>query len=282
LKLLEKLKQPYPPREKSLKTNIISITLTSFFVAGFLILFEPFGISRWQNENKIWLLLGFGAVTFLVLVLFKFVLVTLFEEFFEEGNWTVLKEILVSLAFMATLAMANYAYASYYSPLSQWAFSSFLWSFFSVVAVGVFPIGFSIIYNYNKQLRKYGQGIAVKKKESKKETEVVLWAENEKDKLVIKGKDLLYMESADNYAQIFFRSGAGVQSELLRGSLSRMEEFIHDPDILRCHRSFIVNLDMVDRVSGNAQGYKLHLQEVNKLVPVARKYSHIVERFKQM
>ena len=249
-------------------------------MAGFLILFEPFGISTWQNENKTWLLLGFGGVTFIVLVFFKLVLERIFKEYFKEENWTVLKEILVSLAFMATLAMANYAYAWFYSPLSHWAFNSFLWSFFSVVTVGMFPIGFSIIYNYNKQLRKYGQDIDVNKSELEKETEVVLWAEKEKDKLVLRGKDLLYIESADNYAQVFYLKEAQIQNNLLRGSLSRMEEFLNDEDITRCHRSFIVNLNLVDRVSGNAQGYKLHLRDVDKLIPVSRKYSHLVERFK--
>lgn len=280
MKLLGKLKQPYPTREKSLKSNLISIILTSSFVAGFLILFEPFGISAWHNKSKIWLLLGFGAVTFWVLFFFKVVLVKVFKSFFKEENWTVLKEILVSLVFLTTLAMANYAYASISSPVLKWAFTSFIWSFFTVITVGIFPIVFSIIYNYNKQLRKYGMEIAVNKLESENETLHTLLADNQKDKLVLKGKDLLYIESADNYAHVFHLKEAELRNDLLRGSLSRMEEFLNDEDIARCHRSFIVNLSLVDRVSGNAQGYKLHLRDIDKLIPVARKYSHLIERFK--
>jgi len=41
-----------------------------------------------------------------------------------------------------------------------------------------------------------------------------------------------------------------------------------------------VNLDKVEKITGNAQGYKLHLETPELFVPVARKYSEIVERLK--
>jgi DNA-binding LytR/AlgR family response regulator len=49
---------------------------------------------------------------------------------------------------------------------------------------------------------------------------------------------------------------------------------------VKCHRSCIVNLDKVVKVSGNAQGFKLHLKETDFVVPVARKYSEVVGRFR--
>ncbi|MFC0185517.1 LytTR family transcriptional regulator DNA-binding domain-containing protein [Pseudarcicella hirudinis] len=69
-----------------------------------------------------------------------------------------------------------------------------------------------------------------------------------------------------------------VYKELIRSSLSRLEGQIDNPEIVRCHRSFIVNLSKVASVSGNAQGYKLKLKGYEMLVPVARKNSDIVKR----
>ena len=61
---------------------------------------------------------------------------------------------------------------------------------------------------------------------------------------------------------------------LLRSSLSRLEAQIIDrSNIVRCHRSYVVNLDRVERVTGNAQGYKLHLFGGQFQVPVARRYN---------
>lgn len=68
---------------------------------------------------------------------------------------------------------------------------------------------------------------------------------------------------------------------MLRSSLSRLENQLEGQNIVRCHRSFIVNLDKVEKVTGNAQGYKLHLETPELVVPVARKYSEIVEKLRE-
>ena len=88
------------------------------------------------------------------------------------------------------------------------------------------------------------------------------------------------MESADNYAIIYLIENGAQRKEMLRSSLTRLLSQINDTEVVRCHRSYIVNLSQVQEVSGNAQGYKLHLENCDALVPVARKYSEIVEKLK--
>ena len=41
-------------------------------------------------------------------------------------------------------------------------------------------------------------------------------------------------------------------------------------NIIKTHRSFLVNLLHIHSVSGNAQGYKLHLSNFDEPVPVSR------------
>jgi DNA-binding LytR/AlgR family response regulator len=41
-------------------------------------------------------------------------------------------------------------------------------------------------------------------------------------------------------------------------------------DIFRCHKSYLINLTQVAHISGNAQGYKLHLQNSTIEIPVSR------------
>ena len=93
-------------------------------------------------------------------------------------------------------------------------------------------------------------------------------------------EDLLYIESADNYSSILFKKEGKREKELLRSSLSRLETQIENPRVVRCHRSYIVNLDHVISVTGNAQGYKLHLGDSGDTIPVARKYSHLVDKIR--
>jgi DNA-binding LytR/AlgR family response regulator len=40
--------------------------------------------------------------------------------------------------------------------------------------------------------------------------------------------------------------------------------------IYKTHRSYLVNLNYVEHVTGNAQGYKLHLNSHEEKIPVAR------------
>ena len=42
------------------------------------------------------------------------------------------------------------------------------------------------------------------------------------------------------------------------------------PEIIRTHRSYLVNLNQIMGVVGNAQGYKLKLRDYDGTVPVSR------------
>ncbi|RYZ20584.1 MAG: LytTR family transcriptional regulator, partial [Sphingobacteriales bacterium] len=94
----------------------------------------------------------------------------------------------------------------------------------------------------------------------------------------------LYIESSDNYSTVVYLKNNQPVKTLLRSSLSRLETQLSGNAVLvRCHRSFIVNLENVEKVTGNAQGYKLHLHEGNFQIPVARKYNDtLVAQLKSM
>lgn len=90
---------------------------------------------------------------------------------------------------------------------------------------------------------------------------------------------IICLQSSDNYVTIFALRGdnsdneGDIQTALLRMTLKSVEERINSHErILRCHKSYIVNLDHVRDISGNAQGYKLHIPALNFPVPVSRSY----------
>ena len=49
--------------------------------------------------------------------------------------------------------------------------------------------------------------------------------------------------------------------------------------LVRCHRSYMVNLKKVKNISGNAQGLRLELINQSEIIPVSRKYIPIVKQF---
>lgn len=109
------------------------------------------------------------------------------------------------------------------------------------------------------------------------EETLILISENEKDKVQLNPDDLMYIESADNYSNIVFFKNGSVSKQLLRASLKRLESQIEAPFIIRCHRSYIINLKYVNTIKGNAQGYKIDFKSVpDYTIPVSRNYGKIL------
>jgi LytTr DNA-binding domain len=250
------------------------------FLYMFFVFFEPFDISEWHDPNKYIKLIGFAAVTSIATFVHRQVMPKAFPKFHEETHWVIWKEILTLLVLMLLITTGTMVYGTL---LFGWALSIYTWiTFFGwVLLIAVFPTVFWVLSDYIYQLKKYSRPIEVHLLDGEVgDGKLKLIAENEKDVLELRNKDLLFIESSDNYCTICYLKDDKVEKTLLRSSLSRLETQIEDKNIVRTHRSFIVNLDHVAKVSGNAQGYKLHLNTADVLVPVARKFSHLIERLK--
>lgn len=256
--------------------------LEGVFIAAFLIVFQPFGASLWQNPNKIALLSSYGIITMVAGLVVRIVLPNIFPSYFNESTWTIAKQIVATLILLALITTGNVLYSNFAFGLS-FKFAAFFWMFLTVLVIGIFPISFGIAANYIYQLKKYTVPVVVRQADEVHFVEksvIKLVAENDKDSLQISAADLLFVESSDNYATVYFLRDHHLQKELIRSSLSRLETQISDPSTVRCHRSYIINLGHVVRVSGNAQGYKFHLKTADLVVPVARKYSNLIDKLR--
>lgn len=224
--------------------------------------------------------MGFSFVTSASTYFHRQILPSIFPKFHEEKNWVIWKEIVGVLFLLLIITTGNVAYGS---AIFKWGFTLTNWlTFFGwVVGIGIFPTVFWVLSDYIYQLKKYSQPVVIQEiKDNQADEKLKLIAENEKDYIELKNKDLLYIESADNYSTIYFFKAEKTEKMLIRSSLTRLESQVEDKNIVRTHRSFIANLDHVIKVSGNAQGYKLHLNHTDMLVPVARKFSFLIEKLR--
>lgn len=290
--MLNLLRQPYPSHD-SADQQVWKAAVIGLFVGLFLLAFQPFGLNLWDTPNKTLKILGFGAVTF-VITAFNFIIWRLlFPRQFSDQRWTVGREIILVMANILMIAVANRRYLEWLLNREGY-FDTISWLGMVLVTflVGLFPTTGVVLFNYVRQLRKYSQSAAALStpvtdrgdalsaflptgpgQGARSATTLTLVADNEKDTLTLDPADLLYIESSDNYCTVVYRKDGKLTKPLLRSSLSRMAGQVNVPHIVRCHRSYIVNLDRVERVTGNAQGYKLHLAEGLATVPVSRQYN---------
>ena len=93
-------------------------------------------------------------------------------------------------------------------------------------------------------------------------------------KISIVLENLLFVDSADNYATIHYLNKSKLSHFLIRNSLKWMEENLtKETPLVRCHRSYIVNLDKVKVLRKTKDGIFLELDALNTPdVPVSKTY----------
>ncbi len=239
-------------------------------------------VTRWQ---LFWNACSFGLVTFVLASFNAIVLPLSFPALFKEISWTVSKEMVMMLWKLITVTAGNIILAHYFYhvPLSFHYAIGYLWV---TLAVGVFPITFITLLKQKLLLKKYapeaeeiddaldGNVPNPPSDETDLTEPVTLYSENKKENFTIQAAFVRYIASADNYIRIYYIVQGKSDSRLLRGSLRKAEEtLVAIPVFFRCHRAYIVNLSAVIHVSGNAQGYKLHLAGTDDIVPVSRNLS---------
>jgi DNA-binding LytR/AlgR family response regulator len=276
------LGKPYPRAHNPKKNLFVSLCI-GLFVSFFLIFFEPFDISLWQDPNKNLKLFGFGAISFVIPVLIN-LLVNLLPVAEREDRWTVWKEIVSIAVVILCIAGGNLVYSSFIG-ITDISLKGYVSSLVVVLSLGIFPIGFGVLARHNRFLAlSQKTALEINNRLEEKPTPVSdplpppagtlkLVAENEKDKLELDWQQLLYIESADNYSVAHYLENEVVSKTMIRGSLKRMEQQCASyPTLMRCHRAFIVNTFNIIHVEGNASGYKLSLKNTQALIPVSRNY----------
>ena len=284
------LNQPYPS-DDSPGRELWKATVIGLFVALFLLTFQPFGLNLWETSHKTLKIAGFGLVTFLITAINFIIWQRLFPQLFTESRWTVGREILFIIAHLLTVSIGNRFYLEWLLGNGETDVTSWGSMILITFLVGMFPVIGLVMLNYIRQLKKYSraaadlpvpthdspgipeQNAAVTQTPELAEEVITLVADNEKDTLTLLADELLFIESSDNYCTIVYRKNGRLTKPLVRSSLSRLEKKIARPHIVRCHRSYVVNLNQIERVTGNAQGYKLHLLEGQFQIPVARQYN---------
>lgn len=270
------LTRPFPFTEDIKKRFLFALGI-ALFVMTFLYIFRPFGMGN-INLNLLLVASGYGAVTLFVTMLTNFVALKLFPKNFNEGSWTVLKEIIYIQIVILIVAAGNLLFTSWlgYAELS---FKMFFNSELVTLAVAVLPITILILLKQNillKRTLKAAQHISknlyLKERLSTKTGEfVTITAENTKDNLVLEVSCIYFIKSADNYVEVYYAHNNEVAKKLLRTTMRSVQSNLKRfSQFYRCHRAYIVNLEKVKKVTGNAQGYRLILENVEQQILVSR------------
>jgi len=268
--MLKILNKPYPFND-DLKFNTLVIFFITVGIFVFLYLFQPFNIGMLPARQKYIMITGFSVITFLALTLHLMLIPSFFPKYFSTSRWTIKKEIFWNLWILFTVLTGYFLFTRFMN-LMKFGFDMVI----KLLFTAVIPISALIIINYNKMIRshlKLADEMNKKLKENKLIEEKVVYfnSDYQKDSLAIKINSILYIQSANNYIEVFWKEGGNIKSQMIRMSLLSAEEICKEHKfILRCHRSFLVNVNHIEKVEGNSQGYKLYIDHVDLPIPVSK------------
>ncbi len=107
---------------------------------------------------------------------------------------------------------------------------------------------------------------------------------NGKARISLKRNNLLYLGANDNYVNIYYLDNDTVGYTMLRNNLKSLEETITSNTIVRCHRSYMVNLQNVKMINYEKDGLYItfNTNAVSK-IPISKSYAEeVMKRFSDL
>lgn len=259
------------------KSNIVRLILfTALFALVFINIYKPFSSSNWYavSEFKFFVFSSLIILTgVLVVVLSRIVMYYWGRKHaistYGYGIWIVLEIFFMSL-FYTIYTLALNPEREYLNVFKESVINTSL----------VLLLPYSVLHFYFSYQEKERQLRLLEENRSEaamKQNVFSFYDEKNELRLSVKRSNLLYLESADNYVCIWYLNKEQLTKFMLRNSLKVIEESLAETNVLRCHRSFMVNFDQVKVIRREKDGVYLELG-IEKVpdIPISKTYSEKV------
>lgn len=292
-RLVDWLNTPFPFYLNDDRKNFLLVTVLSAFVTLFLYLFKTESEFSFANGLE-WLhgLITFGALVFNILLLPR-----IFTALMDPTTWTIKKYIVFNVWHLVLIwAIATVLEKMFFCPFDMGWLTVARHTVVQVAIKGIIPIALCTLFlkaqllqqslreaiKTNQELQKI-QTLKREAKESVKASSQITLYSDTSESLSFNLPDLLFIEADDNYSTVMWKEGGGIQKKLLRVNLKNLESQLDNSFTLRCHRSYIVNVNAISAISGNTNGYKLKINGSDFSIPVSRpKGKEIMEKISQL
>ncbi len=259
------------------KSNIVRLILwTATFALVFINIYKPFSSSNWYSVSE------FKFFLFSSLIILTGVLVVVLSRivmYYWGRRHGITYVGYTFWIFMEIMLMALFytIYTSILNPEREYM-DVFRESVINTSLVLLLP--YAVLHLYFSYKEKEGQIQQLKDYQAEmagRQNVYTFYDEKNELRLSVKRTNLLYLESADNYVCIWYLNKGSLTKFMLRNSLKGLEESLVDTNILRCHRSFMVNFDQVKVVRREKEGVFLELDMDHVPdIPISKTYSERV------
>lgn len=256
-----------------LKEEMGLLLSISFGVFLFILFFQPFTINRFDFNNRLLFVGGFGAIVFFIMAITR-----------VSFHWIV--------------NHYDNLFPSYLNSFIIWALPTVAFAFY-LRFVGSVPLTFFIVFKMallcmapavilrihaiikdtnaenirlKKELKSMPEQLNLKEADEL-ETTIEFISENHTEKLALQLSKVALIKSANNYVEIIYKQDEQFKRKLLRNTLKNLEQqLLPYTFFLRCHRMCIVNTFFVDGLNSNTNKQWISIQGLDEEIPVSRQY----------
>lgn len=265
----------------------------------------------YSKQNSLWLVVGTAIFTEMFIIIFEpFRARVLIENDWQYLLWTTIvvgvgmaviclsRWIMTAYAMRKELSVTGYSIWLFlevnvmtfiYSVVMIEAFPSiaeeYNWSFFSLYKDILLGAAFTLFIPYTILLLAFAYVNAKNELQSvighengDKEPEMYhFYDERGELKLSIRPEMVYYLESADNYVTIYYINGAKLDKLMIRNTLKNIEWRFLDKGLVRCHRSYIINIKKVSVIRRQESDVVVDFADSRvPTIPISKGYSEQV------
>lgn len=259
------------------KSNIVRlILLTALFALVFINIYKPFSSSLWYSvsEFKFFVFSSLIILTGVLVVVISRIVMYYWGRKHEitlgaYSCWIFLEIFFMSLLYTVYTLVLN-PEREYLTAFKESAINT------SLVLLLPYSV-LHLFFSYREKERQLKLLEEDRGEIAGKQTVFSFYDEKNELRLSVKRSNLLYIESADNYVCIWYLNKGILTKFMLRNSLKAIEETLSQTNVLRCHRSYMVNFDQVKVIRREKDGIYLELGvEHVPDIPISKTYSEKV------
>jgi hypothetical protein len=255
------------------------ILLTALFALVFINIYKPFSSSQWYpvSEFKFFVFSSLIILTgVLVVVISRIIMYYRAKKhsitYRQYAVWILLEIFFMSLFYTVYTLSVN--------PEREWL-GVFRESSVNTALVLLLPYFAIHLYLFYRDNKNRLQLLEDARPETASRPNVYSFHDEKNElRISIKRSNLLYIESADNYVNIWYMNKGQLTKFMLRNSLKAIEESFAETSVLRCHRSFMANFEQVRVIRRQKDGIYLEFG-IEKVpdIPISKRYNEKVTRW---
>lgn len=244
-----------------------------FFILYF---FRPFGLFFYQG-SLLKVCLTFSAVSFAITLIFGLLIIVPISR--KVKVWRVWHEALTILLLLLLISTGNMItdmmIFGHRPTVAMW--TAYIGATF---LIGCVITAATTMLSYQHYVRSKLELLIDKKPEKQSGRTITLHDDSAGgNELSIPVGNFLYAEVRKNNVIVYYQKEDKVETHEMRMTLASLISSINEPDIIQCHRSFVVNVANITSAKGNSNGYQLLLGNCPNRVPVSRSFVPTLKSF---